>query len=202
MKSPISQSKIVHIMKSLLAYPLLILSVFQFAACNAQEPDPVKNPVYESCCGADPIEYNVGKDYVYLPNVFTPNGDGINDVFQPVFDLSRIAKVTQYTMYYDTILEPGPILYSRGSFFPGVNPQWWDGKDQDGKPWVGSFEYDIEFRTVDGDLITFSGRACAIECGTDAAEFKDRKGCFFPSQVNADGKHDPTLPNKDDGCFK
>jgi hypothetical protein len=40
-------------------------------SCKSQDPDPVPNPVYEACCGADPIEYKDGRHQpVYRKGTF------------------------------------------------------------------------------------------------------------------------------------
>jgi hypothetical protein len=177
----------------------ILLSCF---SCNEQDPELVPNPIYKACCGADPIEYKNGGHYVYIPNVFTPNKDGVNDKFELVFDLAKIRTVEQYTIYKDTTFEPGPILYSTGLYPTQFGLFFWDGIDRDGNLVVGSFRYEIQLRTTDDQLIGLKGRACAVACGPDAAEFKGREGCFFPSQVDTKGIHDPALPPKEEDCFK
>ena len=42
------------------------------------EPLPSQENPYEGCCGLEPVVFKVGAGSVYIPNVVTPNGSGIN----------------------------------------------------------------------------------------------------------------------------
>jgi hypothetical protein len=190
-----------NIMKKCIAFPVLGALVLQFLSCVAQDPVNVEpNPVYAACCGAEPVEFT-DKAYVYVPNMFTPNRDGQNDLFQPVFDYDQVVLVSAYTIYQDTIIEPGAGYYNAPPFSPKSDPQWWDGTLPDGTQHIGPFEYTIEFILRDGSYLQVDGRACLVQCGKDAGEFMDRPGCFFGSQVK-DGKFDKGIPNKEEDCFK
>lgn len=188
-------------MQKYLALSALSALVFQFSACKSKDPvnaDP--NPVYATCCGIEPVEYNDGA-YVYVPNMFTPNGDGLNDVFQPVMDYDQVEIVSAVIIYQDTIIEPGAIYYNSLPFVPKTNPKWWDGTLPDGTKHIGPFEYVMEFLMKDGTYAFVDGRACLVRCGPDAAEFTTRTGCFFGTQVT-NGKFDKSAPNKEEDCFK
>jgi hypothetical protein len=191
---------IISIMKKRITFPVLSVLIFQFLACKAQDPID-SNPIYEACCGAEPVEFTDSKTYVYVPNIFTPNRDGRNDLFEPVFDYSLVEYVSSYTIYQDTIIEPGIGYYNATGFNPKSNPRWWDGIKDDGTEHIGSFEYTIELAMKDGTFVLLDGRACLVRCGADAAEFREREGCFFGTQVT-DGKFDKALPNKEEDYFK
>jgi hypothetical protein len=190
-----------NIMKNCIALPTLCALVFQFLGCKAQDPvntDP--NPVYEACCGAEPVEFT-DAGYFYVPNMFTPNDDGKNDVFQPVFDYGLVEYISAYTIYQDTTIEPGLGYYNALPFDPKSNPKWWDGTLPDGSKHIGPFEYTIEFTMKDGSFVVVDGRACLVQCGPDAGEFTNRDGCYFGTQVT-NGKFDKGVPNKEEDCFK
>jgi hypothetical protein len=195
---------ILLIMKKCFQLTLFCFGLLQFLACAQEPPPPVTvdpNPIYESCCGADPIEYNENGFYVYVPNLFTPNKDGINDVFAPVYADEKVEYISTCIIYQDTIIEPGPIYYDSGYMNPKKKARWWDGKLPDGTQHVGPFEYVIQFVMTDGSYRTIEGRACLVQCGPDAAEFTNRAGCYFGTQAKGT-RFDKSAANKEEDCFK
>ncbi|MEM6773193.1 MAG: gliding motility-associated C-terminal domain-containing protein, partial [Bacteroidota bacterium] len=84
---------------------------------------------------------------VYIPSAFSPNGDGINDLFR-VFPGAGVGRVVSVE------------IYDRwgGIMFRGVGDQAsWDGRHQDGKLAVGTFIYVVRTAYLDGEQKTFSG---------------------------------------------
>ncbi len=179
---------------------LLFCMLFMFSQCEEQtEPDPVINPIYEGCCGAKPVEYDQSGVYMYVPNVFTPNGDGVNDYFVPYVNTDTLG----FDSYLIYTMEGDTSLFSQGGFsYAGVSTYAWGGNYPDGKPYIGPFRYEFNIFKSNGQLVTIKGIACRIECGPDAAMFKTMEGCFYPNQASPDRKLDKSLPNKETGCFE
>jgi hypothetical protein len=185
----------------LLVVPLLLLTVF---SCEGQK-DPVVRDRYENCCGTEPTEFTIktpdaGKDaYIYVPNIFTPNGDGINDFFVP----SIAENIRGFDAYLIYTAEGDTLLFDRPGFdFNDIANYAWDGNRRDGTPYVGAFKYDFTVFLAGGGLHRFSGRACRVLCGPDAAVLRDKVGCFYPSQAGADGHLDKAAGNNEKGCFE
>jgi hypothetical protein len=178
----------------------LSATLLSHISCNAQ--DPVLNPDYETCCGQERVEYEQDKAYVYIPNVFTPNGDGHNDRFVPIMN-DQIVEIWEYSIYVDTIIEPGALIYSPGTSFTvtDLDQLAWDGTGLNGKLHEGAFEYRIVLSLRDGTSLTIDSRACSIVCGPGAGIFQTKDGCFFQSQVT-DSKLNIDLPNNEEACFK
>jgi CHU_C Type IX secretion signal domain len=186
-------------MKNLL-YALFVAGIFaNLSSCNAQD-DPKVTIVkeYESCCGLEPVTYKSGVMQAYFPNVFTPNGDGINDLFYPIFN-DKVAQAVGFT-----ISDTSNITYfDRPVFIPSDLKNYaWDGKDKQGKPYKGVFRYQISITSADGQTYYIDGKACSIVCGPDAAVFKTKDGCYYSTQATPTGTVDKSLPNKESDCFK
>lgn len=92
------------------------------------------------CKGTDSVNilFYDCKD-VWIPNAFTPDNNGINDIFKPEFP----APVTEYRMRIYN--RPGQLM------FETTNPlKGWDGRYQGtGQP-VGVYVYVVTFKDIDG----------------------------------------------------
>lgn len=93
----------------------------------SQPSDPtVLDSTYQSCCGASPVEYhNFNADaHVFVPNIFTPNGDGQNDRFQP-FVNGNIDHIEDFQIFS---LTGDSLLFYRQVFdFNDVENYGWNG---------------------------------------------------------------------------
>jgi hypothetical protein len=187
-------------------YPLLfLLSMACLQSCTAQNNGP-KEPAlpkeYEACCGVQPVDFKLGKHSIYVPNVFTPNNDGVNDYFYP-FVSPEIGEVQGFTVFSavgDTVLFQRPTLvYDKLESFA------WNGLRNNGSAYRGRFKYGMRIVSKDGLLRFVEGEACSILCEPGTKELKVKKNCFYPSQAGKDNKAgmlDSTLDNKENDCLK
>lgn len=88
---------------------------------------------------------------ITLPNVFTPNADGVNDVFKPIARGIKTMKVTIYSRYgnlvanWETInghwdgYTPSGMLCESGTYFCVVEATGFDGKDYKLKGYISLF---------------------------------------------------------------
>jgi len=187
---------------------------YTFTACSQSEPDIIQEPtIYDGCCGTGPKIIQVEDLIVYIPNVITPNGDGINDVFYPIsnVDTNGFTAFGNFEIYDDT----GKWIFHRN----GLNVE--TGKDYgfrgiaNDKPlypvttrnydYTGKFKYSfyIAFRLKDGteQLVDVEGEACVVRCDEDAYVLKNKEGCQFSVQVT-NGIYDPLLPSREENCIK
>jgi gliding motility-associated-like protein len=92
------------------------------------------------CYEEDAITFLVvRKRDVYVPNVFSPNGDGLNDYFT-LFTDSDVREITLLEIY----TRWGDLVFSKKNFPPNDPSQGWDGKfaGEDLNP--GVYVYRIE----------------------------------------------------------
>lgn len=86
------------------------------------------------------------EEWVTIPNAFTPNGDGLNDVFQPV-----IRGLTQFEM--DIFNHWGEHLYTS----KGLEIAGWDGTYKGQLLPRGNYVYKIQYTTISGETVQKTG---------------------------------------------
>lgn len=125
-------------------YLLLICAVASMiVGCTKQK---IKNKCCESGIEITPASYNTDSVTIWAPQLFTPNGDGINDVFF----LSGIG----WTMKNMQIKKGLSIVHesSENNWNGGIN-----GKVKD-----GYYKYNLEIETIHGETLQVSGAVCAF----------------------------------------
>ena len=58
-----------------------------------------------------------------MPNVFSPNGDGLNDIFT-LFTDSDVKEITLLEIY----TRWGDLVFRKKNYLPNVPTEGWDGK--------------------------------------------------------------------------
>jgi gliding motility-associated-like protein len=82
----------------------------------------------------------------WTPNAFTPNGDGVNDVFTVYgsVDVERIDRFLVFDRW-------GELVYEATDFAPNDLSAGWDGTFRGKNLNPAVFVYYVEYTTVDGD---------------------------------------------------
>jgi hypothetical protein len=192
-------------MKNIGKIQLLLGLILLFQSCDQEDRNI--NFGYWPCCGIDPYEYDVefpdgSKAYVYVPNVFTPNGDGINDKFAPLltdqldhFENLVIRKEdangNRILLYQTEIIDAN-----------NIKEKSWDGRDQNYNLHKGIFSYIVICVTKSGKVFGVQSTACSVICDDEASTiFKNKLGCFFSSQSNSNGHLIKTISSRELDCF-
>jgi len=86
------------------------------------------------------------EEWVTVPNAFTPNGDGLNDVFQPV-----VKGLTHFEM--DIFNHWGEHLFAS----KGLEISGWDGTFKGSLLPRGNYVYKIQYSTISGETVQKTG---------------------------------------------
>ena len=186
------------------SFLIFIFSLILFSNCNSDDT-PVEctptviNP-YLNCCGTAPLEAVLGTGKMYVSNIFTPNGDGNNDLFFPLSndDIIEIKIFLIKDNQGQEVFKKLDLLAS-ASIVNG-----WDGRDDDGNALEGIFDYEITVTDNNNQEGTFTGKVCSYPCeAADVTLFPtdNVNGCGFPSQHSGEGDFDIFLPNGEASCF-
>ena len=103
------------------------------------------------CLEPDDSEFNqscADKNFVYIPNAFSPNGDGFNDVFQVFGNASVVNQIKRYLIFDRW----GQHVYSQEGFDIDNYSMWWDGTFKEKESQSGVFVYYIEVEFVSGEI--------------------------------------------------
>ncbi|HFA48335.1 MAG TPA: gliding motility-associated C-terminal domain-containing protein [Bacteroidetes bacterium] len=106
------------------------------------------------CSAQDEITIDVRKSRdIYIPNAFSPNQDGINDIFRPYggFEIVAIRSMTIFDRW-------GGIVYNNEKGFVLANKtEGWNGFANDKKLDQGVYLYTMNVEFIDGETVLFSG---------------------------------------------
>jgi gliding motility-associated-like protein len=173
-------------------YQVALCLALSFLACKDDEPESA----LKGCCGNEAINQDVGNGHIYVANIFTPNGDGIND---------RLEISTQNV---SLIVEVEIRDHSGGVVFESFDTELnnasdgWDGK-VNGVVSEGVYNISVQVLAEDGSNHTVNGKVCNFPCDdNNLTEKVSSANCAFPSQANI-GHFDPTIPSGEQlDCFE
>jgi gliding motility-associated-like protein len=128
--------------------------------CESPIATPTQTTTYNltivsenGCEESDNITITVIKDAsVFVPNVFSPNGDGVNDNFT-IFASSQVLEVTQL-MIFDRWGSP---LFEANNINPNDETLGWNGKVNGEKMNAGTYVYWAEVQLKNGEKEILKG---------------------------------------------
>jgi gliding motility-associated-like protein len=95
---------------------------------------------------------------LYVPNVFSPNGDGTHDLFQ----LYTASYYELQVLRYDIFDRWGELVWRRENFSNKTFREWWNGEFRGRPATQGVYVYLIEVLHPNGDVETLSGDVTLI----------------------------------------
>ncbi|HFA50174.1 MAG TPA: gliding motility-associated C-terminal domain-containing protein [Bacteroidetes bacterium] len=129
---------------------IVICAPGETVSLNGSMLEPFSGVFWEPAAGmSDP---NSLTD-IYVPNAFSPNGDGINDIFQIYAGGNGIAKVNSFRIFSRW----GESVFEYFDFQPN-DPQFgWDGKHKGQEMNPAVFAWFAEVELIDGDVRLLKG---------------------------------------------
>lgn len=105
-----------------------------------------------------PVEVSTVETGVYVPNAFTPNGDGINDVFR--IETNEPVVIDRFEIYSRW----GERLYAESDVTTGIggSHKGWDGRFDGQKALPGVYLYYIQWSDATGRLHTEVGTVTLV----------------------------------------
>jgi len=117
--------------------------------------------VRDNCIVSDSIFVTVERssDDIFIPNAFTPNGDGNNDRFN-VYGGKSVAKVIQFQVLDNW----GSVVFETSNFSPQSQSydEGWDGTIKNQRMNPNAYLYFVEVEYLDGATKTFFGDVLLI----------------------------------------
>lgn len=163
---------------------LFLISLF-FIACKENAPISI----YASCCSTNAIDAQIGTGKLYVPNVITPNSDGINDFLHP-FGSDEISIINKFE-----IKSGNTVLFLQENFPVNDREYGWDGTFN-GSVIKGVFSMIVTATDVAGTERTLTGEVCTLLCDDPEVgiSLNNFFNCKHGTQHDGEGGHDNTLP--------
>ncbi|MCR9016284.1 T9SS type B sorting domain-containing protein [Aquiflexum gelatinilyticum] len=115
----------------------VVLKAYDIYGCSSVQKEEVK--------------VNEVSEYLMMPNAFTPNSDGLNDVFKP-----ETKGISGYRMYIFN--KWGEMIFSNGS----KSNEGWNGTLNGQLLPSGNYVYKVSFQTPNGEMIEKAGTVSLI----------------------------------------
>ena len=109
-----------------------------------------------NCSASDTVTVVVDIDReVYIPNTFTPNQDGRNDLFRV---RSRFVAGIESIESFQVFDRWGQVVFEEREFAPNDPAFGWDGRKGGEMVQLGVYVYQVVVRYVDGEKVVLSGQ--------------------------------------------
>lgn len=147
---------------------LILLTCITLFSCNKSNC---------KSCSLGKVAY-VDSAYIAVPDIFTPNADGINDL---LIVIQRNITSVQFTIKHNNRVEFQSTSLSSG----------WDGMYKGKQAKEKTYSYNVQASTTSGRSLSLAGEICLIR---DNCSKTPLSACAFASQFNFNSaSFDPNL---------
>ncbi len=166
---------------------LFVATLIMISSCNSDQEE--SECLLCECCNTSHTNtgLSMGINY-YVPNIFSPNSDGVNDYFG-VYPKDELESVG-----FSIFKENNLIAFQDSS----TNQKYWFGikNNDNGEIHEGLFTYEFYVQSSQGND-TIRGTACAFICIPEEGDEPDFFSCSWPTQHDGDGGFDPGLSSSE-----
>ncbi len=146
-----------------------------------------KSSVKKTCCTSPPYVKEFWGGYILMPNVFTPDANGINDEFGPIHD----GLIRWEMRVLDT---KERVIYST------TDSEMWNGMNN-GSPVNDIYGWKVVYHTAKAETDSIQGIVCIIS-DTDGICPKNEGDCLFATQADRPFiNFDADLPSNEVLCI-
>ncbi len=168
-------------------YLLLLISLLTMPLVSCDDDDSSESPPEQMeentgafCCSGAVINLDSLNFQVYVPNSFSPNNDGINDIFFPY--VKGVSEIESFQVF-----DLDNLVHDKKSIAPDDPFDWfWPGPDT--LPASGDnvkYDYSVQLRLQDGALLDFKGEIVAINCLDQLSHDCEQDiPCYFADQYS------------------
>lgn len=111
------------------------------------------------CVSMDSLYVEVEKvRYLFFPNAFTPNGDGLNDRFYPIGSYPNAYHADSFKIFNRW----GQLIHDTSFSMEDANFSGWDGSLKGAPVEAGVYAYKVHVQFLDGVVQDYSGTATLI----------------------------------------
>ncbi len=143
------------------------LDCLEFSECDEFELLPTASEqvtlellIGNGCSVADSLFIEVlDVRKVYVPNAFSPNADGVNDVFTVFANTNNVQLVEELKIFNRW----GALVFENNNFLPNDLQLGWNGIYQNDVVPLGVYLYTATVRFVDGEVLRYSGDVSVLK---------------------------------------
>ena len=133
--------------------------------CPSPQASPEVSTLYElvvadkyGCTASAAVEVVVlPRQRIYVPNAFSPNGDGVNDRLF-LYAGEEAARVIRFEVYNRW----GGLVFSANNIPPNDPAAGWDGRRQERPAPAGLYAWETEVELLDGRRVVLKGEVVLV----------------------------------------
>jgi gliding motility-associated-like protein len=136
--------------------------------CSMLELIPLNSTEYQvnvidtitGCSDTDIVWVYISKDRkVFIPNAFSPDGNGLNDYLTIFADDASVRSIPSFKVFNRW----GNLVFEKEGLLPNIETEGWNGYLNNKKMQSGVYIYIAEIEFIDGETETFKGDVTLME---------------------------------------